>query len=58
LAISGLLSTDTILSVTQKTMGGNPSVLAAFANQVNDSLDISWSADPGAGAVVIVAIKR
>lgn len=64
LTVTGLLTTDTILGVSQFVDGagagvgilayGNASGAAAAAN----ALSVTWDADPGAGAKVRVAIKR
>ena len=58
MTVTGLLATDEILSVTQMTPGANSLPMLGFANQDDDALDITWSADPGAGSVVRVAVKR
>lgn len=58
MVVPGLLSTDTILSVTQKVQGSSNLPLLAFNTLVNNGLTISWVADPGPNAVVIVAIVR
>lgn len=58
LTVTGLLATDEIISVTMKTQGANPAQIAEYANQDDDELDVTFSADPGAGAVVEVTVKR
>lgn len=58
MVVTGLLSTDTILSVSQKTVGGNALPLLGFNTQANNALTAVWSADPGAGSVILVAVKR
>lgn len=58
MTLTGLLSTDTILSVSQKTKGGNSLPLLGFSTQVNNALTGIWSADPGSGSVIIVSVKR
>lgn len=58
MVVTGLLSTDTILSVSQKTKGANSLPLLGFNTQANNALTAVWSADPGAGSVILVAVKR
>lgn len=58
LTVTGLLSTDTILAVSQKTPGANSEPLLGFSVQVNNGLTAVWPSDPGAGAVILVAVKR
>lgn len=58
LTVTGLLATDTILSVTQQTPGSNLQSLIGWSGVVDDSITAQWTADPGSGAVVIVAVKR
>lgn len=58
LTVTGLLTTDTILSVSQKTKGANSLPLLGFSTQATNALTGIWSADPGVGAVIIVCIKR
>lgn len=56
--VTGLLTTDTILSVTQKTKGANSLPLLGFSTVITNGLTVIYSADPGANAVVLVAVKR
>lgn len=58
LTVTGLLASDTILSVTQQTSGAAVLPLLGWSNQINNSLTGIWSADPGAGAILIVTVKR
>lgn len=58
LTCTGLLTTDTILAVTQKTPGANSLPLLGWQTVVTNGLTAVWSADPGAGSVVVVAVKR
>ncbi len=58
LTVTGLLTTDVILAVSQKTAGGNGTALTAFGSPASNSLTVTWTANPGAGAVVRVLIKR
>lgn len=58
LTCTGLLTTDTILAVTQQTPGANSLPLLGWSTVVLNGLTGVWSADPGAGAVVLVAVKR
>jgi hypothetical protein len=56
--VTGLLSTDTILSVSQKTKGGANLPLLGWSTQINGGITVIYSADMGSGAVVLVAVKR
>ena len=55
---TGLLTTDTVLSVTQKTKGANDLPLLGWSTQAANAITGIWSADPGAGAVVQVTLSR
>lgn len=54
LTVGGLLTTSTIYSVTQSVAGANSTAMIAYTNDTNGSLKIFWTADPGAGARVVV----
>lgn len=56
LTCTGLLTTDTILSVFQHTAGANSLPLLGYSTVVSNGLTAIWSADPGAGAVVVVSV--
>lgn len=58
LAVSGLKGSDKILSVQVKTKGSNAVGVAGWSNQADDSLDVDFTADPGAGAIVQVLAQR
>lgn len=58
LTVTGLLSTDTVLAVTQKTPGANNLALIGYSTLVNNGITAIWAADPGAGAVITVCVKR
>ncbi len=58
MTVTGLLTTDTVLAVTQKTKGANSLPLLGWSTQAANALTGIWSADPGAGAVIMVTIKR
>lgn len=53
----GLLATDTVLSWGFKTNAAQQ-FIEQWTNQVNGSIDIKMSGDPGAGAIIRIAIKR
>ena len=57
-AVAGLLLTDEILGVSQRVPGANDLALIGWADQKAGTLDLIWAADPGAGAIVLVAVKR
>lgn len=54
LTVAGLLTTSTIYAVTQSVPGANNVAMIGFTNDTNGSLKIIWTADPGAGAKVVV----
>jgi len=56
--VTGLLATDTILSVSQMTGGAGVLPILGFTTHSNNLLTCYWSADPGPGAVVIVGVLR
>lgn len=58
MSLAGLLATDAIVSVTQKTKGGTNLPLLGYTIQANNALTCVWSATPGAGTVVVVLVKR
>jgi len=58
LTCTGLLTTDVILSVSQKTKGANNLALLGWSTQAANAITGIWAADPGAGAVVLIAVKR
>ncbi len=58
LTCTGLLTTDTILAVSQKTKGANSLPLLGWGTVVANGLTATWSANPGAGAVLVVGVKR
>lgn len=58
MVVTGLLTTDTILSVTQKTPGANDEPLIGYNTQAANALTALYPADPGAGSVIVVAVKR
>jgi hypothetical protein len=58
LNIPTLLATDAIVAVTQKTAGANNLPLLGWSTQVAGHITGIWSADPGAGAVLLVTIVR
>lgn len=58
LTVTGLLSSDTVLSVSQKTKGSNSTALIGWDTQVNNGITAYWTANPGTSATVLVAVKR
>ena len=58
LTVTGLLVADDILSVTQRVVGANSLPLLGWADQKKGSLDFMYSADPGAGAIMEVVVRR
>jgi len=63
LTVTGLLTSDSVLSVTQFQKGANGTALIDYGNasgQVGTAgqLDAEWTANPGAGAKVRVLLSR
>jgi hypothetical protein len=59
LTVTGLQSDDEIISATQSVKGANGTALIAYAQTANDNqLACEWTANPGAGAKVRVAVRR
>ena len=59
LTVPGLLSTDTILAVTQLTPGSVPtSSIVGYSGLADNSLTVQWTANEGSGAVVRVMVNR
>lgn len=58
LVVTGLAATDQILAVSQRVTGANNTALKSFGAPGANSLTIGWTADPGAGAIVRVFVRR
>ena len=58
MTLTGLAAGDTILSVSQKTKGANSLPLLGWSTQAANALTGIWSADPGAGAVIMVVVLK
>lgn len=58
LTCTGLLTTDTILAVSQSVKGANGTAINAYNTLITNGLTVSWTADPGAGAVIKVLVKH
>lgn len=58
MVLTGLLSTDTILAVSQSVKGANSLPLLGYNTLAADALTAVWSADPGVGAVIVVTVSR
>lgn len=56
--VTGLAADDTILAVHQKTKGANNLPLLGWASQAANALGGVYSADPGAGAVIVVTVLK
>lgn len=54
LTVSGLLTTSTIFAITPISGGANNVAVTGYTNDVNGSIHIFWTADPGVGAKVLV----
>lgn len=63
LTVTGLLTTDSLLSVTQYVKGANSTAVNGWGGATgvcasNDQLAVTWTADPGANAKVRVVLSR
>lgn len=58
MTLTGLAAADEILAVTQKTKGANSLPLLGWSTQAANALTGIWSADPGAGAVIEVLVRK
>lgn len=56
--VTGLLTTDTILAVSQKVKGANSTALNGYNTQIADGLTLSWTGNPGASSVSTVLVSR
>ena len=60
LTVTGLLTTDTVVSARMTTAGANNVAVKTFAKTcaVNGQYIVVWTADPGANAVVTLGVQR
>lgn len=58
MTVTGLAAGDTILAVHQKTDGANNLPLLGWSTQTANALTGIWASDPGAGAVIVVLVKK
>lgn len=58
MTVTGMLATDKIIAVTQSVKGAANLPLLGYNTQANNALTAVWSATPGAGAVIKVAVLR
>lgn len=58
MVLTGLAAADTILAVTQVTKGANSLPLLGYSTQAANALTGIWSANPGAGAVILVLVLK
>lgn len=56
--VTGLLTTDVILAVTQNVKGANSLPLLGYNTQIADGLTVVYSADPGANGTIKVLVQR
>lgn len=56
--VTGLLATDTIISVSQSIKGSNSLPLLGYNTPGTNSLNGVYSADPGTGAKIVVTVLR
>lgn len=58
LAVAGLLATDTVLAVSQRVKGANNTAVTGFGAPGAGTLSVDYTANPGAGSIVRVLVKR
>ena len=58
MVVTGLLATDKILSIDQAIAGANDVAYTEFSGQVDDGLNIAWTGDPGAGAIMKITVLK
>lgn len=60
MTVTGLLTTDQIVAVTQQTKGANGTALIAYDKPADaaDDLDVEYTGDPGAGSIIQVLVQR
>lgn len=59
MTVTGLAAGDTILAVSQKTAGaGTGKNLIGWSTQAANALTVTWDANPGAGAVIVVLVQK
>lgn len=58
MTVTGLLTTDIIVAVTQRVKGANNLPLLGWNTQAANAITAVWSADPGAGSIIDVSVIR
>lgn len=58
MTLTGLAAADTILAVSQSVKGANSLPLLGYGTQAANALTATWSANPGAGAVIVVTVLK
>ena len=58
MTVTGLAVGDEVISVTQSVAGANGTAVNGFSLLIINGLTVGWTADPGAGAIVRVAVLR
>jgi len=58
MVMTGLAAGDTIIALHQRTPGANNLPLIGHTTQAANALTCVWSANPGAGAVIVVTVKK
>ena len=58
LTCTGLIATDTIFAVSQKTAGANGTAIVSYTGLGTNALTVAWTADPGAGSIIKVLVKH
>lgn len=58
MTFTGLKTTDKILAFTQRVAGSNGTAMTGWNTFVTDGMTITWTGDPGAGAIILVVVKR
>jgi len=58
LTVTGLAVGDVILAASQRVVGANASALSGFGTVALNSLPVTFTANPGAGAIVRVLVRK
>ena len=58
LTVTGLLSTDTVLAVSQSASGSLSQPVIAYGAPLSGSIQVTWPSNPGAGAQVNVLVQH
>ena len=58
MSFPGLKAGDVVMGITQKTAGATGNAIVAYGTPADGTLSVTWDADPGAGAVLTLLVRR